>query len=150
MSRPIILYLITANSSVIIHGFDTSTVLNRRAKDFPPCYPVKNPSLYGEPDLLVRSGSFAKRKTRSNSSMIKHSVKPEIMGTRSGYVILFTCPLCNSENNIVNKTPRDHYKETRDASCTHCRKHSTVITPPMNQRPGNSPVLSSMKLQMTK
>jgi len=82
--------------------------------------------------------------------MIKHSVIPVIAGTRSGYVIQFTCPLCNSENSIVNKTPRDHYKETRDASCSHCRKHSTVITPRVNQGPGYSPVVSYVKLQMPK
>ena len=82
--------------------------------------------------------------------MIKHSVIPEITGTRSGYIIRFTCPLCNAENSIVNKTPRDHYKETRDASCSHCRKHFTVVTPRMNQRPGHSPVSLYVKLQMTK
>jgi transcription elongation factor Elf1 len=98
----------------------------------------------------MRLGSFALRKTRPNTSMIKHSVTPDITGTRSGYVIQFTCPLCNSENSIINKTPRDHYKETRDASCSHCRKHSTVITPRVNQRPGNSPVASYVKLPMTK
>jgi len=82
--------------------------------------------------------------------MIKHSVKPEITGTRSGYVIRFTCPVCYFENSIVNKTPRDHYKETRDASCSHCRKHFTVITSRMNQKPGYLPVSSYMKLQITK
>ncbi len=61
--------------------------------------------------------------------MTKLSKKPEIMGTRTGYVIRFTCPVCAFENLIVNKTPRDHFKETRDASCTHCRKRSTILTP---------------------
>jgi transcription elongation factor Elf1 len=82
--------------------------------------------------------------------MIKHSVKPEISGTRSGYVIRFTCPLCNSENSIVNKTPRDHYKEIRDASCSHCRKHITVVTSRLNQSTGYSPVSSYVNLQKTK
>lgn len=61
--------------------------------------------------------------------MTKQSTKPEIMGTRTGYVIRFTCPVCTTENLIVNKTPRDHYKETRDASCTKCRRRSTILTP---------------------
>jgi hypothetical protein len=55
--------------------------------------------------------------------------KPEITGTRTGYVIRFTCPLCAAENIIINKTPRDHFKESRDATCSRCRKRSTVITP---------------------
>jgi transcription elongation factor Elf1 len=81
--------------------------------------------------------------------MTKHSVKHKISGTRSGYVIRFTCPQCNGENSIVNKTPRDHYKETRDASCLFCKKHSTVITPRMD-KPENSLVSSFVKLQVTK
>jgi transcription elongation factor Elf1 len=63
--------------------------------------------------------------------MIKNSVKPEIPGTRSGYVIRFTCPACSTENAIVNKSPRDHYKETRDAACKQCKKRSRIITPGM-------------------
>lgn len=61
--------------------------------------------------------------------MTKLSKKLEIMGTRTGYVIRFTCPHCAAENLIVNKTPRDHYKEARDASCTRCRIRSAVLTP---------------------
>jgi len=61
--------------------------------------------------------------------MTKNNQKQEIMGTRTGYVIRFTCPSCTAENIIVNKTPRDHYKETRDASCTRCRIRSTILTP---------------------
>ena len=71
--------------------------------------------------------------------MRKPSVKPVVAGTRSGCAIQFTCPLCSKENNIVNKTPRDHYKETRDASCTHCRKHFMVITPGLHEKPGKVP-----------
>jgi hypothetical protein len=65
-------------------------------------------------------------------AMIKNSVKPEIPGTRSGYVIRFTCPECSTENAIVNKSPRDHYKETRDAACKQCKKRSRIITPGMH------------------
>jgi len=61
--------------------------------------------------------------------MIKNTTKPEIMGTRAGYVIRFTCPLCHTENAIINKSPRDHYKKTRDAACMHCRKRSIIVTP---------------------
>lgn len=82
--------------------------------------------------------------------MKKHIVKPEITGTRSGYVIRFTCPLCNTENTIVNKIPRDHYKETRDASCSHCRKHSIVITPRLHQITACTPVSLNVKLLMIK
>jgi transcription elongation factor Elf1 len=90
------------------------------------------------------------KKTRPDTSMKKQSIKPEITGTRSGYVIRFTCPLCNTENSIVNKTPRDHYKETRDAPCSHCRKHLRVITPRIDQKPIYSPVSSAAKLLMAK
>ncbi|MFY9801373.1 MAG: hypothetical protein WAK10_09010 [Methanoregula sp.] len=72
------------------------------------------------------------------------------MGTRSGYVILFTCPFCNTKNSIVNKTPRDHYKEARNALCSHCRKHSTVTTPRMNQIADHSPVSSYVKVPTIK
>lgn len=82
--------------------------------------------------------------------MKKHSIKPEITGTRSGYVIRFTCPLCNTKNSIVNKTPRDHYKETRDAPCSHCRKHLRIITPRRDPGTVYSPVSSNVKLLMAK
>jgi len=82
--------------------------------------------------------------------MKNHSVKPEIAGTRSGYVIRFTCPVCHAENSIVNKTPRDHYKVARDATCHHCKKRCVVITPAMTQNPGYSPQLPSVKLPVTK
>jgi transcription elongation factor Elf1 len=80
--------------------------------------------------------------------MKNNSVKPEIAGTRSGYVIRFMCPQCNAENHIVNKTPRDHFKVARDASCTRCRKRYVVTTPAMVQNTGYSPVL--VKLPVTK
>ncbi|RPI38950.1 MAG: hypothetical protein EHM53_07395 [Methanoregulaceae archaeon] len=73
--------------------------------------------------------------------MKDHPAKPEISGTRSGYVIRFTCPLCNAENSIVNKTPRDHYKVARDAACTRCRKRCVVKTPSMRENRGYSPVV---------
>jgi transcription elongation factor Elf1 len=74
--------------------------------------------------------------------MTSHFEKPEISGTRTGYVIRFTCPLCAAENCIVSKTPKDHYKETRDATCTQCRKRSRVLTPRADRRTGYSPVSS--------
>jgi transcription elongation factor Elf1 len=78
--------------------------------------------------------------------MTKLTQKPEIMGTRTGYIIRFTCPLCAAENLIVNKTPRDHYKETRDASCSRCRKRSTVLTP---NRPAGKPAATMASLVLT-
>ncbi len=83
-----------------------------------------------------------RKNPRINNSMTPHFEKPEITGTRTGYVIRFTCPLCHAENFIVNKTPKDHYKEARDASCAQCRKRSRVLTPRTNRGPGYSPVSS--------
>ncbi|HSA38677.1 MAG TPA: hypothetical protein P5013_07305 [Methanoregula sp.] len=61
---------------------------------------------------------------------MKHQISfPDIRGTRTGYVIRFTCPTCSSESVIVSKTPRDHFRETRVVSCRHCRTHLTVLTP---------------------
>ncbi len=77
-----------------------------------------------------------------NSSMTPHFEKPESTGTRTGYVIRFTCPFCAAENFIVSKTPKDHYREARDASCTQCRKRSRVLTPRVNREPEYSPVSS--------
>ena len=54
---------------------------------------------------------------------------PEIRGTRTGYVIRYTCPLCTTESIIVSKIARDHYRKARDVSCRHCRKRLTVLTP---------------------
>lgn len=66
--------------------------------------------------------------------MREHLKRPEITGTRTGYVIRFTCPACTTENIIVNKTPRDHFKESRDASCRKCRTRSTILTPYMTHK----------------
>jgi len=87
---------------------------------------------------------------RPNTSMKKPSIKPEIAGTRSGYVIRYTCPVCNAENSIVNKTPRDHYNVSRDAACPHCKKQCAVITPAMTQSRGYSPVVLPVRLPVTK
>jgi hypothetical protein len=96
----------------------------------------------------VGTDPYARENNKVINSMKNNSAKPEIAGTRSGYVIRFTCPLCNAENSIVNKTPRDHYKLTRDAACSRCRKRSTVTTPAMTQNPGYSP--AHMKVPVIK
>jgi transcription elongation factor Elf1 len=75
-----------------------------------------------------------------NELMTPQLKKPEIPGTRTGYVIRFTCPACAAENTIVSKTQNDHDRETRNATCTQCRVRSLVLTPRMNRRPGYSPV----------
>jgi transcription elongation factor Elf1 len=54
---------------------------------------------------------------------------PEIRGTRTGYVIRFTCPSCAAESIIVNKMPKDHFRDARVASCRHCRARLNVLTP---------------------
>ncbi len=61
--------------------------------------------------------------------MAKNLCKPELMGTRNGYEIRFTCPDCHTDNAIINKCPKDYYKKSRDATCKQCRKRATIITP---------------------
>jgi len=101
-----------------------------------------------DPYLILRPGPSAREKNKVNSPMKNPAVKPEVAGTRSGYVIRFTCPQCNADNSIVNKTPRDHYKLSRDAACTRCRKRCVVTTPGMTQNPGYSP--AQVKLPVIK
>jgi len=66
--------------------------------------------------------------------MKNQSLKPEVKGTRTGYVIRFTCPACAAENIIVTRTPKDHFKESHDANCKRCRKRSTIVTPYLNHK----------------
>lgn len=61
--------------------------------------------------------------------MIKSSVKPTVTGTRSGYVIRFTCPECFKENAIIFNMPKPYYRDSRDGTCAQCKKHYTVLTP---------------------
>jgi transcription elongation factor Elf1 len=61
--------------------------------------------------------------------MLKSEVKPTVLGTRSGYVIRFTCPSCFKENSIVFNMPKAYYKESREGTCAACKKHFTVLTP---------------------
>ena len=61
--------------------------------------------------------------------MIQPSEKPKVMGTRSGYVIRFTCPSCQKENSIVYNMPKAFFKSTREGTCSGCKKHVTVMTP---------------------
>ena len=88
--------------------------------------------------FLIPSGRTNKKK---DDTMIQRLLKPQIQGTRTGYVIRFTCPACHTENAIVNKTPREHFRATRDATCKQCRKRSTVLTPGIN----DTPVLSHVQ-----
>lgn len=64
--------------------------------------------------------------------MMKSSVKPVVYGTRAGYEIRFTCPNCLKENSIVFNMPKAYYKESRDATCSQCKNHYTVLTPGRN------------------
>ncbi|HJX56558.1 MAG TPA: hypothetical protein VJ350_06965 [Methanoregula sp.] len=70
--------------------------------------------------------------------MTKLSLKQEVMGTRAGYIIRYTCPSCHTENAIINKTPKDFYKKIRDARCHNCKKCSIVMTHGANHKPGFS------------
>jgi hypothetical protein len=72
--------------------------------------------------------------SRRNNIMTKLPLKEEAIGTRTGYVIRFACPSCLKENVIINKTPKDSYRETRDATCRQCKKHFNVITPGMFEK----------------
>lgn len=60
---------------------------------------------------------------------MKTHEKPEVIGTRSGYVIRFTCPFCLKENSIVYNMPQHYFQETRNTSCGGCRKQFTIRTP---------------------
>jgi transcription elongation factor Elf1 len=91
-----------------------------------------------QPDWdVVQSGVTS---TIKNDTMTKLSLKQEVIGTRTGYVIRFTCPSCLHDNSIVNKTPKECYRETRDATCHQCKKRSTVMTPGMYEKKVYSPV----------
>ena len=80
------------------------------------------------------------KKNKKNDTMTKLSLKQEVTGTRTGYVIRFTCPSCLHDNAIVNKTPKECYRETRDATCHQCKLRSTVLTPGMYEKKVYSPV----------
>jgi transcription elongation factor Elf1 len=74
------------------------------------------------------------KKTKKKDTMTKLALKQEVTGTRTGYVIRFTCPSCLHDNAIINKTPKECYRETRDATCHQCKKRSTVMTPGMYEK----------------
>ncbi|HVP95897.1 hypothetical protein [Methanoregula sp.] len=61
--------------------------------------------------------------------MAKQALKSVVVGTHSGYIIRWTCPLCYSDNVIINRTPAEFFKASRDSSCRQCRKRSTIATP---------------------
>ncbi len=61
--------------------------------------------------------------------MKQNTIRQEIRGTRSGYVIRFTCPGCASENIIVCRMPRDYFRTIHDASCKNCRQRLKILTP---------------------
>ncbi len=73
-----------------------------------------------------------KKPPDKTETMMKNSVKPSVIGTRSGYVIRFTCPNCHNENSIIYNMPKSYYKDSRDGTCAKCRKHFMVLTPGQN------------------
>jgi transcription elongation factor Elf1 len=81
-----------------------------------------------------------KKSTRMNNPMTKNALKPEIMGTRAGYVIRYACPACASENIVITKTAKDHFKETHFASCKKCGERLTILTPSAHHMLKSSPV----------
>ena len=98
------------------------SVINRRSKAVPDC---------------ISTGCDS---NVTYDIMTKFTQKQEVKGTRTGYVIRFTCPSCLNDNAIVNKTPKECYRESRDATCHQCKKRSTVITPGMYEKKLFSPV----------
>jgi len=79
--------------------------------------------------VLVDVASNQATRIGKIATMMKSEGKPKVRGTRSGYVIRFTCPSCSKENSLVFNMPRAFYKESRDAACAKCRKQVTVLTP---------------------
>jgi hypothetical protein len=86
--------------------------------------------MYG--DVKNRGDGGSQITTGTTETMMKNSVKPSVIGTRSGYVIRFTCPNCHNENSIIYNMPKSYYKDSRDGTCAKCRKHFMVLTPGQN------------------
>jgi len=139
---PIILYTQATNTRIITNDFGTVTA--------PIGITQKNGQLlsHAKSSLLVvydqKTGLGCSptgvKKNKKNDTMTKLSLKQEVIGTRTGYVIRFTCPSCLHDNAIVNKTPKECYRETRDATCHQCKLRSTVLTPGMYEKKVYSPV----------
>lgn len=62
---------------------------------------------------------------------MKPSFKEQVIGTRSGYAIRFTCPACNHENSLMFNMPKAFYRESHEGTCVKCRKRYTIVTPGM-------------------
>jgi len=60
---------------------------------------------------------------------MKDPVRKEIIGTRAGNAIRFTCPECRKANAITYNMPKEFFQESRSASCSSCKKRFTVLTP---------------------
>lgn len=67
--------------------------------------------------------------TPLSGTMIAKTPYPEVMGTRTGYVIRYTCPECAQESIIISTSARDHFRMSRVASCRHCRTRLNILTP---------------------
>ena len=63
------------------------------------------------------------------TNMASQKPYPEVLGTRAGCEIRYTCPSCIAESIIINRSPKDHFKSSRIASCRKCRTRMTVLTP---------------------
>ncbi len=64
----------------------------------------------------------------SKDSMTKLT-KQEIIGVGTGNTIRFTCPTCSAKNSMVFSSPKDFFKEKRDATCKGCKARFSVATP---------------------
>lgn len=62
-------------------------------------------------------------------TVMKDLLREEVIGTRAGNAIRFTCPGCQKLNVIVYHMPKEFFQRTRDASCSACRRRYTVLTP---------------------
>jgi hypothetical protein len=129
MVLPIRLYAGSAKNSIPPNGSDTSRVLRSRHETHARL-PRPGPFSIGRAAFRLRNDCPADKNTKTSSfPMTSQSLHPDIVGTRTGHAIQYTCPVCSTDSSIVNKTPRDHFKEARVVSCRHCRTRLTVLTP---------------------
>jgi transcription elongation factor Elf1 len=133
----------TTNIYTILNGFDTRSAPARttaQERSSPVSFKTILQQASLAMDKLLWCARIKKNISKRNTLMKNHSLRPEIQGTRAGYVIRFTCPVCAAENVIITKTPKDHFKESHEASCKQCRKRSTILTPYMNHKMDYYPV----------
>jgi hypothetical protein len=126
---PMTLSTMSTNTTILINGFNTGPS-DGQEKDtsLPSICPAICKTFFDQytdpPAARMRQDE-----EQHNTMMTAYQSHPEIRGTRTGYVIRYTCPSCATESIIVSKSPRDHFKNARVVSCKNCRKRLNVLTP---------------------